>query len=55
MISGLYYKNIYTLVSDACTIKVLLALALAFTSAINYACKRCHSLEHHTRVIILQL
>jgi hypothetical protein len=55
MIIGLYYKNIFTFVSGACTINVLLALALAFTSVINYACKRRYSLEHHSRVIILQL
>jgi hypothetical protein len=55
MIIVLYYKNIYKLVSGACTINILLTLALAFTSVINYACKRRHSLEHHSRVIILQL
>ncbi len=31
--------NILTIVSDACTTNVLLALALAIASVINYDCK----------------
>ncbi len=37
--SGLYYKHILTILSDACTINVLLVFALAFASVINYARK----------------
>ncbi len=35
-ISGLYYKHIFTIVSDACTINVLLVFALALASVVNY-------------------
>jgi len=35
------------IVSDACTINVLLALALALVSVINYADKWCYGLDHH--------
>ncbi len=38
-LSGLYYENILTIVSVACTIIVLLAPTLAFVSVINYARK----------------
>jgi hypothetical protein len=34
--SGLYYKDIFTIVSDACTINVSLVFALALASVINY-------------------
>ncbi len=33
--SGLYYRNILTIVREACTINVLLALALALASVIR--------------------
>ncbi len=32
----LYYKNILAIISEACTISVLLALVLALASVINY-------------------
>jgi len=34
------------ILSDDCTINVLLALDLALASVINYAPKWCHNLEH---------
>jgi hypothetical protein len=37
--SPVYYKNILTIISEACTINVLLALALALAGVINYNCK----------------
>ncbi len=36
-----------TIVSDACTINVSLALALALASVVNYGCKGRHNLERH--------
>jgi len=39
-------------ISDACTINVLLALALPFESVVNYARKWRHSLERRSRAII---
>jgi hypothetical protein len=35
------------IVSDACTVNVSLALALALASVVNYARKWRHSLEHN--------
>ncbi len=43
--SSLYNENILMILIDACTINILLALALALASAINYTHKGCHSLE----------
>ncbi len=37
--SGLYYKHIFTIVSDACTLNDSLVFALASASVINYDCK----------------
>jgi len=48
--TDLYYKNILAEAihaSEACTITVLLALALA--SDISYDCKWCSKLCHHLR------
>jgi hypothetical protein len=45
--SGLYYKNNLTIISDACTMNILLALALELASVISYDCKWSHNLEHH--------
>jgi hypothetical protein len=53
--SGLCYKNILTIVSDdhiiseACTRKVLLVLALALGVAINYYCKWRSKLWRHSK------
>jgi hypothetical protein len=44
---GLCYKNILTIVSDACITYVSLVFALALASVVNYARKWCHSLERH--------
>ncbi len=33
---GLYYKNILTIVNDACTINVLHLILIALASVINY-------------------
>ncbi len=46
--SDLYYKNIFTIVSDASTLNVLLALDLALAGIVNYARKWHRSLEHHS-------
>ncbi len=40
------------IVSDACSINVLLAKVLALACFVNYDCKWCHSMGHHSRVII---
>jgi hypothetical protein len=37
--SGLYYKHILMIVSDACTINISLVFALALASVVNYARK----------------
>jgi hypothetical protein len=36
-----------TIVSDACTINVSVAIAIALANIVNYGRKRCHSIEHH--------
>ncbi len=40
------------IISNACTINVLFAQALALASVINYARKGHHSLKRYSRVII---
>jgi hypothetical protein len=40
------------IVSDACSINVLLVLSLALTSVVNYAHKGCHSLERHLQTTL---
>jgi hypothetical protein len=45
--AGLYYKNILTIVNEACTINVLQFSLIALASVINYDHKWHYNLEHH--------
>ncbi len=51
MISGLYYKNILTIVSDdrkwCLYFKSSFTLVLALASIVNYDCKWHYNLERH--------
>ncbi len=43
----IFWRSLVTSISEAFTINVLLALALAFAHVISYDRKWCHNWEHH--------